>query len=566
MPTLISWGQLRTKVENYRQIYGCENNAAALAFVVLKYLLDLTPGEIEDSITDGSNDRGVDAVYVDERDSKATVHLFQFKYTSTFDNCGRNFPSSEIDKILSFVSDLLARNTAMKKSCNQLLWEKVREIWDLFDRAITPTFIVHFCSNMQGLVSTEHARLIEALRPYRFFEAKEYTLETICSLIIERETPRLERTIQLVDKQYFERGDGNIRGLIATVEANQLIEMIRDPDDSGRVLSDIFNDNVRVYLTNKNPINAKIIESAVSEHNAEFWYLNNGITMTCDSFEYPPGTRAPKIRMTNVQIVNGGQTSNALFEAHKMNPERTADVLVLVRIYETRQREISGRIAESTNSQTPIGTRDLRSNDRIQKKLEQAFQDMGYFYERKEEQFKEREKAKRIDALEAGQAFLAYFLELPHVASTQRGKVFKEYYEHIFNDDLTAAQLLVPLEVLRPIEQKKRDIQRAIRKGQTYDAGMLFLIDGAYHLLYTTCSLCDIRQLDKLDAPLVIQQLDEAIELIVKVVNEEKANDPAFSYKRFFKSKYAKTQIDKAILLTERTSQSQDEAAASVDQ
>ena len=37
--------------------------------------------------------------------------------------------------------------------------------------------------------------------------------------------------------------------------------------------------------------------------------------MTCDRFSYPRETRAPVIEVENVQVVNGGQTLHALFDA-----------------------------------------------------------------------------------------------------------------------------------------------------------------------------------------------------------------------------------------------------------
>jgi hypothetical protein len=161
--------------------------------------------------------------------------------------------------------------------------------------------------------------------------------------------------------------------------------------------------------------------------------------------EYSPGMRAPILLMRNVQIVNGGQTSNALFEASNANPERFKNVLVLIRVYETRQHEMSLKIAESTNSQTPIRSRDLRSNDEIQRKLEESFLNLGYFYERKANQYKDEDKSRRLDALSAGQAYVAYMLEMPSVAGTQRGRIFGEMYETIFNEELTARALLTPL-------------------------------------------------------------------------------------------------------------------------
>ena len=160
------------------------------------------------------------------------------------------------------------------------------------------------------------------------------------------------------------------------------------------------------------------MESALSENGSEFWYLNNGITMTCESLEYQPGVRAPVVAMRGVQIVNGGQTSHALFEAAQAEPDRIWQVLILVlilvRIYETKSPDISQRVAESTNSQTPIPSRDLRANDEIQRKLEESFGGLGVFYERKTKQHNAQPKTKRLDALAAAQESSPFLVETLH--------------------------------------------------------------------------------------------------------------------------------------------------------
>jgi hypothetical protein len=43
----------------------------------------------------------------------------------------------------------------------------------------------------------------------------------------------------------------------------------------------------------------------MSDKNAQFWYLNNGITMTCDSFSYQAGSRAP---IVNIEVAPVGWT------------------------------------------------------------------------------------------------------------------------------------------------------------------------------------------------------------------------------------------------------------------
>lgn len=545
MATLIDWSQVETKVKSYHLLYDCDTESVALAYVAIESLLSLNPDEIEESITDGSQDRGVDAVVVADDGKKQIIHIFQVKHVTTFEKSSNNFPSNEIDKLLSFIGDLLQKQPSMKGTCNPILWAKVQEIWEIFDRG-TPSFVLHLVGNMAPLVAAESARLSQSLTAYRIFEVQQHMLESLATAMIERKTPHLDRNIRLVDDQYFERIDGNIRGLVATVQASELVKMIEHPERPGEVLLDMFDDNVRIYLTRANRINAMIFESALSDSNAEFWYLNNGITLTCASMSYPPGMRAPLLEMKNVQIVNGGQTSNALFEASKADPSGVKNVLVLVRVYETKQREISLRIAESTNSQTPIRSRDLRANDTIQRKLESAFSDMGYFYERKARQHKDQDRLKRIDAQEGGQAYVAYFLDMPEVAGKDRGRVFGDLYEAIYKEnEISADRLLAALSVFHEVERLKRKIQYNVRHGEDYDPEMLFLIDGAYHLLFAIAVLCEVRSVDRENFVEAKKLLNDAIDVVVRAVKHERTNDAAFAHKRFFKSTRARKLIER---------------------
>jgi len=159
MATLLDWNAVSHKVKSYiGESPYCTTPNTAFTYVALEYLLGLSPEEIEDAITDGPNDRGIDAVCVDERDGQNVIHLFQFKYVNTFDKAKKNFPSTEIDKLLSFCADLLNQDPRMKETCNPILWTKVQEIWSAL-RNPTPSFEVHFCANMKGLVEPQQQRL-----------------------------------------------------------------------------------------------------------------------------------------------------------------------------------------------------------------------------------------------------------------------------------------------------------------------------------------------------------------------------------------------------------------------
>lgn len=239
MATLIDWSQVDLKVSACRGRFGYDTRSLALTHVVLEANFNLADDEIQECMTEGGQDRGVDAVVIEDRDPFAVVHLFQVKCVDSFEKASNNFPSSEIDKLLSFIQDLLQKDARLQHTCNPILWGKVQEIWDLFG-ATTPRFVVHLAGNLGPLVASEAGRLNSALEPYRLFSARQHTLASLARLLVEVEAPSIDRRLQIVDDQYFERVDGNIRGLVATVQAKDLIGLIADPEDPSRPLQAIF--------------------------------------------------------------------------------------------------------------------------------------------------------------------------------------------------------------------------------------------------------------------------------------------------------------------------------------
>ena len=103
---------------------------------------------------------------------------------------------------------------------------------------------------------------------------------------------------------------------------------------------------------------------------------------------------------------------------------------------------------------------------------------------------------------------------LPEVAGKDRGKIFGELYDEIFNDDVTAPRLLVPLRVFEPIEDRKKALQRAVRRGEKYDTNLLSLVDGAYHLLFATAELCSLRNVDHWEAHQAVLQIEDAVRVV----------------------------------------------------
>ncbi|SOF00955.1 AIPR protein [Burkholderia sp. OK233] len=542
MSNLLDWNTLENKVKSYLDDASGINTAQkAFPTLMVASILGISDEEASDAITDGSKDRGVDAIFIDERSGNC-VHLFQFKYVDKFSNSAKNFPSGEIEKLESYVSAMLNSDIGLKKTCNPILWSKTQEIWEALQKPDIE-FKIHFCGNLAEMVDEEKERANEAFKKYRKFSVQHHSLESIVGQFLDAKRPKIDRTITVVDKDYFDRTDGNVRGLICSVEALEIVKMVDDPDNPKEIYGPIFNDNVRVYLSKKNKINKKIIESALSDNSGLFWYLNNGITITCDSFSYLKGRRAPQVDLHNIQIVNGGQTTHALYEVYKEKPDALDDVLVLVRIIETKSDEFGLAIAESTNSQTPIKGRDLRSNDEIQKKLEVGFSAIGYFYERKLNQSQGEPRSQRIDAIECAQAHVAYTLGLPEVAKKDRGRIFGDLYDTVFTDELSTQALLCAHLLMVEIDKLKKQVQKSVREGEANAGTRLFLIDGAFHVLYALHVICARKGVDQYDFPAASKHIPAACLLMKKIVDRSMKKDDAFSFNRFFKDARTKELI-----------------------
>jgi hypothetical protein len=469
LPSLQDFSTINSYVNKYKNDFKLKDSASAFYFLVLQLILGLQEDEIRDSITDSNflklsgheagHDRGIDAVFIDYSKDPYVIHLFNFKYTEQFEKTGNNFPSCEIDKMLSFIRSLISKDSLIKNDINQLLFAKVEEIWSIFNEQ-NPHFVIHICSNYyKPFEVREKERFERAINEYSNFKIIHHLMPNFVNTLTKKEKKEVNARIRAIEYNYFEKSDGDIRAVIVDVDIRDLLRIVSDDDKfrnnpeptelselvNYEILEDAFEDNVRVYLKQRSKINRNIKKTALSEENHRFFYFNNGITITCDSFSYPKKSRSPVIELKNIQVVNGSQTIHALYDAFKEESNKFEDVDILCRIYQTQNPALSTQIAEYTNSQNPVNSRDIRSIDIIQQKLEQEFLALGLFYERKANQYFDKSKELRIDAEKSGQVLMAMFNKMPSEAKTKKASIFGDEYDNIFNDNVTADKVFFSL-------------------------------------------------------------------------------------------------------------------------
>ena len=478
MTNLSSFGLLKQKVNKHREDLRLDTDTEAFTRLALQSILRLNDDEVEDAITEGGMDGGLDAVHVEGRN----VHFFNTKFTPDFEKTKNNFPETEIDKIIVTIESIYG-GSLRQDSVNSAVWDKYQEIRNLFDEGPLH-FKVYLVSNKEKPVEHARSKLENTLAKYRFIDFYYYDQEDIVTTIIERKIKKINGSLAFIDRMHFEKSDGPIRTVIGVVAAKDILKLIADENDPKKINEDIFNQNIRLYKPGHR-INQAIIRSSLADDNFQFFYLNNGITLLCEECDYTPHSRSPNVPLRNVQIINGGQTTHSLFEASLKDPEKTENIELLVRLCIAKpENPISERISETTNSQIPVGTRDLHSNDSIQIKLQEEFEALGYFYERKENQFSDKPTSLRLSNELLGQIYLAYYLDQPSEAKTNKNLVFIDKYDEIFDEtEVTAHDFLRLHKFYVPLLRMKKDIQRKKRKRESIDEKEAFISRATFHAL-----------------------------------------------------------------------------------
>ncbi len=148
---------------------------------------------------------------------------------------------------------------------------------------------------------------------------------------------------------------------------------------------------------------------------------------------------------------------------------------------------ISQKISKTSNNQIPIGSRDLHSNDLVQSKLEEEFSTLGYFYERKPNQYIDKPKSKILNNELLGQLFMAYHLEMPSEAKNNKAKVFSDLYDSIFDENIiNATEMLRLYQLYLPLLGRKKEIQRKKRRKELVDEKEAFISRATFHIIFGT--------------------------------------------------------------------------------
>lgn len=166
----------------------------------------------------------------------------------------------------------------------------------------------------------------------------------------------------------------------------------------------LLEQNVRCFLQARGNVN-KGIRNTIQNDPEMFFAYNNGITATAESIDADQSAAGLRvIRLRNLQIVNGGQTTASIHAASRKKDEDLSRVFVQMKlsiIPPEKASEVVPKISEYANSQNRVNAADFFANHPFHVRIEEfsrrifapspdgTFRESKWFYERARGQYQD---------------------------------------------------------------------------------------------------------------------------------------------------------------------------------
>ncbi len=392
----------------------------------LRNIYHLDQLQTRDAITDGANDKQIDAVYID--DDNAKIHLIQGKfYTKDSIN------AVPIREVISSWTKMKNIET-MQKDANDRLTKKLSEVANAlededvvcFELVVTSHFTDDALKDIDAFQKTlsdddSFDAEFEAVDIDLLEDYYQKSMETVNSLIND--------TVHLEKGKYLITEIAHTKVIMAALPLKECIKIKGIKDGS------LFQKNVRQSLGISNTVNKKIKKTILGEDKCpEFFFYHNGITAICNKIiEHDDDT----IELKGLSVVNGCQSLNTILSCSETVKKRD-DVYVLFRFYEIPQRDRADNISINTNTQSAVKARDLRSNDkrvlRLKKAYEQEFTNGFFATKRGEVTPADKDVKYTIDLSNLGKYLIAWYSQRPNLSYGET-KIFDVYFNTLFKND-----------------------------------------------------------------------------------------------------------------------------------
>jgi hypothetical protein len=448
-----------------------------------------TPVQAKDDITDGADDKEIDAVIVD--DDKRQVIIIQGKfYGSTSVD---HEPLHEVLASWEYV-----RNPqALQENANAKLKVKLEAVVE----ALHDDYDLVFELVTTGLLTDSAQRDLkvfqDAIAEYEHPDASlilvdEPIIKARWDEAVALEMPKLSHSFILEEGKYLSLELAHFKTVLAAVKVADCLKLpgIRD--------GTLFRKNVRQTLGLTNKVNKGLKQTLSGENPQYFFLYHNGITALCERLDFDPNSR--RLTLQGLSVVNGCQSLNTILACSE-KVKAASNAFVLFRFYEIPQRDLADKISVNTNTQSAVKPRDLRSNDKRVLALKRAYEGTyrdGYFItKRGEDRPADKDAGRTLDIVHTAKSLMTWHCQRPNIAFNEN-KMFDKHFEQLFRPDYPPVDLLALhqwfLEIERRWRQQDLAMNEVLVAAQSYSK---------LHLLFAiqTCFCVASNQMDKVPIP-----------------------------------------------------------------
>ena len=535
-------------------LIGDRTESSAMLAWFLEHVWREEPEEVEDALCDGGNDKGIDAIVIDEDAREITV--FQAKRRRSADRAQGDSDLKQFRGIAPYfrgpdgIDDLLsaAPNDDLRKLVER---RRLREHLDDEDPwAINLVFVTN--AELDRSATAYQTATREEIPALRIWDRDQL-------LAVARRTVRPgllpgNYTLAPRSEVIVEPLEGEVEMAIALVPANELVRLPGIDDLT------LFAINVRLGL-GRTKINRELAGTIKDEqgNHALFPAYHNGITILTNKLKADD----EGLHLDGVTVVNGCQS---LLAIHANRSSLTPDLTLLVKAV---QLSNSGALADTityrSNNQNAVNIRDQRANDPIQRDLQrqvaEQFGDELFYVIRRGEQSPPGSTV--LENQDAAQHIMAIWLREPW-AAIRKLKLFDDDYRRIFGRTIDAPKLYLTHRLKKMTEDRRSQLLPSL--GTSF-ASVRFTV------VYLTAAVTRESELgsaffenpgrwlpDKEDE--VFDQLAELMDHVItelnnyaKVREEDRERDstaPLFDAKIAFKSQASIRQMEQQTLSVTR--------------
>lgn len=458
-----------------------------------------TETEAANSVIDGGNDNGIDAIYYSPVTKRMT--LVQSKWSKK----GIGEPDSgDIRKFKDGVKDLvsLSFDRFNKKV------EKMRKTIEVALTAFDTKFDIIVIHTGNQLLSEHSQRVMNDLVSELndagdgssddiviFHQLNQAKIHTSLAKGVDGEPIKLE-----IGLSQWGKIEDPYLAFFGIVSGDEIHEWYNTHGNK------LFSKNIRQMLGSTD-VNDEI-KNTIENAPDKFWYYNNGITLIADKVKKSmAGGNAKDIGsflLNNVSVVNGAQTVSSIGNTAESKKEKLIKVKVPIKIIslENTEQDFGSCVTKNNNRQNRIENKDFVSLDmeQIRLRTELAIDGIEYSIVRSE-LFKPTDSS--FDLNEATTALACVSKQAPLAVQAKReiGKFYenlnKSPYKTIFNQDTTGKFIFNSVRCLRAVEKLIRQKINLLdsKSGKKYG----ILVHGNRMLALLTFSKLDINELAKRD-------------------------------------------------------------------